>query len=1013
MRHSCTSIYFLSIALFFFIASPLVHAIPIAPSLCGNGDTDGDEQCDDGNNRAGDGCSPSCQFEDPCGCMEGSQFLCGFAYESGENIITLCCPTRVHPITQFLVCACHNDDLWPTPLATIDPDTCEVHDINECAMHHPVCPSNAICLNLDGRNVSAAQYEAAGSDNPSLGLGYDCICPSEFHKDVFMQCSPDRFLSSILLLSSNASDTEQFYFSPESIVEASVAYLQGHGLWNESHLVKLAEAAYLSGLSSLSLTSPLTRRRLLQTDPPGGEVVAISFETNTWESLQTITEQINEEQLAMFLQNYTQGLNLISVLQSATAVVDENPASYTAEVASAPGFGVEGFTFVTPPSTALNSQRDFWRINSHYFAPAGVHAALFLSKHGNSTNIMQTECIDSPDVCCLPRFADSHYVSASLTALIDTHLRPWCVEIDGVLVPNATVQDRSSEAIMQSLSLAASGESWVLDVLQQQDPMFNGSSVTIASGVDAFPGSLVIDLTQQSITSLLAAADTGTITTNGNVTSYTFSIGVLFFRPVTSSPRLFTTVAETKLQIQVSDTVAAVVVTEQAYSFLEGTDVVAFEVEYRPSAAELLLLQFVRVMFVVPAGFHLADAPGTSVQWAFGSSPTDILSQSNLLWTDACFSALDPISRTGAGLWDFNNGTRVDLTLAAERACANQGVTASFCALTNETVISPDVASVYHIDVPIGESVVPAYHPTNTSYLFLRMAVQASRPAAPALVLSGIQESTAMSLLSMQVVLDQSRLIGMCEDPVTSVVKDTDFVRTSLTIGVEFSTVDPQVQFDDVTGVPTYDSVSVLDTSQVYQAVSVVDSLLTLSLGGSHAFFSVYEHLSYLVRLDTVVLIHIRNDDKYAAMQTMIQNGTAFQESVNARGFKQVDLAFEFAEVCVGTTLAQATAETSKAASDCVIATAMSDAEILHESAIHEVSENTNNDLFWLLFVFGDTPYMRNMALEFASRTRERFSLQYRYRRAWWISPAYAWPGSQISEVSDRTLVLTSYTVVH
>ena len=38
-----------------------------AGSTCGNGYMDEGEICDDGNARAGDGCSPSCQFEGICG----------------------------------------------------------------------------------------------------------------------------------------------------------------------------------------------------------------------------------------------------------------------------------------------------------------------------------------------------------------------------------------------------------------------------------------------------------------------------------------------------------------------------------------------------------------------------------------------------------------------------------------------------------------------------------------------------------------------------------------------------------------------------------------------------------------------------------------------------------------------------------------------------------------------------------------------------------------------------------
>ena len=34
--------------------------------VCGNGELEGDEECDDGNNDPGDGCSPTCETEEEC-----------------------------------------------------------------------------------------------------------------------------------------------------------------------------------------------------------------------------------------------------------------------------------------------------------------------------------------------------------------------------------------------------------------------------------------------------------------------------------------------------------------------------------------------------------------------------------------------------------------------------------------------------------------------------------------------------------------------------------------------------------------------------------------------------------------------------------------------------------------------------------------------------------------------------------------------------------------------------------
>lgn len=40
---------------------------PVPPGVCGDGVTQGGEQCDDGNNASGDGCSATCQSETPAG----------------------------------------------------------------------------------------------------------------------------------------------------------------------------------------------------------------------------------------------------------------------------------------------------------------------------------------------------------------------------------------------------------------------------------------------------------------------------------------------------------------------------------------------------------------------------------------------------------------------------------------------------------------------------------------------------------------------------------------------------------------------------------------------------------------------------------------------------------------------------------------------------------------------------------------------------------------------------------
>jgi len=60
---------------------------------CGNGLLEGDEECDDGNTIAGDGCSESCLIEDPCAtngqtCLVGSDCCSGLC---GDGVCQAVC----------------------------------------------------------------------------------------------------------------------------------------------------------------------------------------------------------------------------------------------------------------------------------------------------------------------------------------------------------------------------------------------------------------------------------------------------------------------------------------------------------------------------------------------------------------------------------------------------------------------------------------------------------------------------------------------------------------------------------------------------------------------------------------------------------------------------------------------------------------------------------------------------------------------------------------------------------
>jgi cysteine-rich repeat protein len=61
----------------------------VQPAVCGDGRLTGQEQCDDGNDQAGDGCSATCQIEEGFACRQGIlPSLCGSIGNAGDIVIT-------------------------------------------------------------------------------------------------------------------------------------------------------------------------------------------------------------------------------------------------------------------------------------------------------------------------------------------------------------------------------------------------------------------------------------------------------------------------------------------------------------------------------------------------------------------------------------------------------------------------------------------------------------------------------------------------------------------------------------------------------------------------------------------------------------------------------------------------------------------------------------------------------------------------------------------------------------
>src|SRR3989475_2934755 len=74
---------------------PTDHSVAGASPTCGNGVVEGTEECDDGNTTSGDGCSATCQLENPSAICAGIPTVSGTAIRSMFVASGLAHPTYV------------------------------------------------------------------------------------------------------------------------------------------------------------------------------------------------------------------------------------------------------------------------------------------------------------------------------------------------------------------------------------------------------------------------------------------------------------------------------------------------------------------------------------------------------------------------------------------------------------------------------------------------------------------------------------------------------------------------------------------------------------------------------------------------------------------------------------------------------------------------------------------------------------------------------------------------------
>eukprot|EP00961_Rhodomonas_salina_P016196 217967-Rhodomonas_salina.1 len=197
--------------------------------------------------------------------------------------------------------------------------------------------------------------------------------------------------------------------------------------------------------------------------------------------------------------------------------------------------------------------------------------------------------------------------------------------------------------------------------------------------------------------------------------------------------------------------------------------------------------------------------------------------------------------------------------------------------------------------------------------------------------------------------------------------------------------------------------------SLAYSAASVVDGTLTVALEGRAAFFEQAGHGAYAVAFDHVVTVHLRSEEKYAAMRALVQQHAAYAVTRREDGLFHVRLSEALRALCYGAGGVPDPAPDETL--DCAVQYPVV-GRAVDPARARLVSADDAANAAWFTRTYGDTAFMRDLATAFSAQTRAHFALDGRFRRALWVDPTYPWPGRPAIGTADRTLLFAAFAVV-
>ena len=581
---------------------------------CSDGLLNPGEECDDGNLVANDGCSPDCKLENP------ARFVCVNVTTFGP---TECCPAKLNPITNQLVCSCKGQ-ASDSPGYVIS-DDCRKVNINECYAGTATCHRNAVCEDRDA-TVNAS-------------LLYECICPPGLVGDGVTKCDIIQYETRLTLeqpgttLSEfdEAAFKEMLYTTgavpsivePEKVIvtvtDSSARrrrmrrLLEDDG--NEEQIQASVDQPFLS--SSESNARGGGGRALLQSS---GIQITVTIYSESKELMSNVTSSVNTTVLAQ---------SGFQVTQPPTNVVNEYHDGAEPTVTYSAGFKVTAVQF--DDNTAQ------WLVDVRYTPNIpNTITSLYISKPGttqpytqaikNSYYVSKHPCVIYNAVCCLNDYKSIYEIgsfSDNITSTVGT-----C---------NATVQASPT--------------------LGMFDPAYN--SYVIEHALDNYPDSSVVRLSATEVRLRIAQTDLSVgglairSPLENNPAGYQLSFFVgMTYMTLLDANAMSISASQTQITLAISNSITFSFSTSQDYSLVKYITLLVMQNKWLDGLIERKM-QFIQMGFVIPVGIRQNMVTGlvplTSVRFAIAKSMPDRTNAS--LWTNPCYSGY------GRGLFDATQVT--------------------------------------------------------------------------------------------------------------------------------------------------------------------------------------------------------------------------------------------------------------------------------------------------------------------------------------------------------------------